>query len=178
MASAALPVPIFGLELFLLQVAEQGEGPQVFFANAASAVITVVESLLCIIIFCVLRAYAEQKVAFYGASGVIKLIIWAEVFFAATAAIRLVIAGEPSVPTVLSTFVFWAYCVMRIVAGIKMLSMPDNLGGLLRPYCITEIVFGLCCATLVLAPVGIMACMVSDIVLAVVFFRAADEMAT
>lgn len=67
---------------------------------------------------------------------------------------------------------------LQLLFGVRLLKLPTTLGGLLLPYCVLNMVTGVCFATVVLLPVGIVASAVSDVMLGTIFFtvsRAIDE---
>jgi hypothetical protein len=57
----------------------------------------------------------------------------------------------------------------------RLLRLPGNLYGLLKPFCYITIVSGICFITVLLSPVGIIAGAVADVILGVIFFRAAEQ---
>jgi hypothetical protein len=57
----------------------------------------------------------------------------------------------------------------------RLLRLPGNLHGLLKPFGYTQIVSGICFITVFLSPVGIIAGAVADVILGVIFFRAAEQ---
>jgi hypothetical protein len=56
----------------------------------------------------------------------------------------------------------------------RLLRLSGNLYGLLKPFSYTQIVSGMCLITVFLLPVGIIAGAVADVILGVIFFRAAE----
>jgi hypothetical protein len=62
--------------------------------------------------------------------------------------------------------------VLSIVFAVKLLALQDDLFGLLRPYVYTGIAAGVCFATLVLAPLGMIVAAVSTAILGFIFLRA------
>jgi len=174
-AIAVLEVPILGMELFLAAASDSADGPASVAAHAGSSILAAISSTICAVLFTTVRVFLEERFGFFKASSPIRLIVNAEGVLAVGSVLELFMPGYTlSHALVLLLFLFT--CVVRIVAAIKMLSLPDDWGGLLKPYCIAEIVFGVCCATVVLLPIGLIAIMISDILLAIVFFRAADNL--
>ena len=62
--------------------------------------------------------------------------------------------------------------LLSIVFAIKLLGLQDDLHGLLRPYAYTSIAAGICFATLILAPIGMLVAAVSTAILGTIFLRA------
>jgi hypothetical protein len=63
--------------------------------------------------------------------------------------------------------------VIAIIFGVKLLKMKDDLYGFLKPFCYLTIIGGICGVTVILAPITTILGLVSDIILARMFFRAA-----
>jgi hypothetical protein len=57
----------------------------------------------------------------------------------------------------------------------RLLRLSGNLYGLLKPFSYTQIVSGICFITVFLPLVGIVAGAVADVILGVIFFRAAEQ---
>ncbi len=174
-AIAVLEVPMLGMEVFLAAASDSADGAASVAAHAGSSILAAISSTICAVLFTTLRLFLEERFGFVKASASIRLIVNAEGVLACGSVLELFIPGY-TLSNVLVTLLFFFICIVRIVAAIKMLSLPDTWGGLLKPYCIAEVVFGVCCATVILLPIGLVATMISDIVLAIVFFRAADNM--
>jgi len=65
--------------------------------------------------------------------------------------------------------------ILLIVFGIRLMRLPENLYGLIKPYCYTLILSGIFWGSLVLFPLALLSDIANSIILAMVFFRAADE---
>jgi len=75
----------------------------------------------------------------------------------------------------LSMFVLFAYSIVTIVFATMLLKLKDDLFGLLRPYAYTTIVSGVCGATVVLSPIGLLAAVVALVMQGMIFLRAKRE---
>ena len=64
---------------------------------------------------------------------------------------------------------------MQIMFGVKLLQLSNDLKGLHKPYCYLNIITGICLATVVLLPVGILASAITDVMLGTIFFQAAKQ---
>lgn len=62
-----------------------------------------------------------------------------------------------------------------IVFGVKLLRLPDSLGGYLKPFCYLYIASGICVVTVLLAVFGVLLGAVADIILGLIFFEAAKS---
>jgi len=65
------------------------------------------------------------------------------------------------------------YGVLSIFVGYQFLKIDSDLFGAKKPYAILTICYGICLITVILASMGIILGMAADIVLAIVFFKAA-----
>ena len=81
---------------------------------------------------------------------------------------------EEAVPLFLGIVVLFAIplAVLGIVFAVKLMSLQDDLHGLLRPYVYTSIAASICFATIILAPVGMIVAAVSTAILGAIFLRA------
>jgi hypothetical protein len=66
--------------------------------------------------------------------------------------------------------------VVQIQFGYKLLQVPNNLGGLLKPFCYLNMATGVCIASIVLMLVGVVLSAVSDLMLATIYFSIAKEL--
>jgi hypothetical protein len=60
-----------------------------------------------------------------------------------------------------------------IIFALRLLRLPDRLDGYLRPYAFANIALGVCLASVVLVPLGVIASVVADTLMALIFFGAA-----
>ena len=74
----------------------------------------------------------------------------------------------------LALMVFQGLVQLRF--GYKLLRLHNNLGGMLKPFCCLNMAEGLCVASVVLIVPGIVFSAVSDLMLATIFFKVAQEL--
>ena len=67
---------------------------------------------------------------------------------------------------------FIAFGIVSCVFGAVLLRLHDNLFGLLKPLSYATITGGVSFAAVVLFPIGLIAFMVRDVILGIIFFRA------
>lgn len=65
--------------------------------------------------------------------------------------------------------------VISIVFAVKLLHLPDDLFGLLTPFSYTIIASGMCYASIILSPLGIIGEAAAGVILGMIFFRAAER---
>ena len=68
--------------------------------------------------------------------------------------------------------------VIYVFLGIKLLNCEDNLFGYLKPFSYLTIATGIMTAVVVLVFFGFITAIISDIILALIFFKAAKLMQT
>jgi hypothetical protein len=65
--------------------------------------------------------------------------------------------------------------ILSILFAKRLLRLPYSLYGLLKPYCYVTLISGACFITVILIPVGIVTGAVTDFILGIIFFRAAEQ---
>lgn len=70
---------------------------------------------------------------------------------------------------------FIPFSVLTIVFGVVLFKLTDDLYGLKKPYASTTILSGVCGATVILAPVGLLAAVAALFMLGMIFLRARRE---
>lgn len=66
--------------------------------------------------------------------------------------------------------------VVQVRFGYRLLRLPDNLGGLLRPFGYCNMLTGILLASVVLLVVGVVVSAIADLMLATIFFHAAGRL--
>jgi len=67
--------------------------------------------------------------------------------------------------------------VIHILFGIRILHLPEDLFGLLKPFSYLSIAIGICSVTFILLPLGLIIEAVSYVILGMIFFRATEAFA-
>lgn len=169
--SAVLSIPILILSVML------GPASESLGARTGSALLTVASTALFVYVFSTLRALLIGRYAFHETSGLITILIVGNVVIAAFSVLGVLSFAIETAVSVLSLIAIVPFGIIFIVFAIKLLRLPDNLHGMLKPFCYLSIATGFCFATVLLIPLGVLASAVSDILLAIIFFRAIDETA-
>lgn len=68
-----------------------------------------------------------------------------------------------------------AFGITQVLFGFRLLKLPDNLNGMLRPYCFITIITGLFISTVVLLPLGVITGAISDVMLGTIFFQSREK---
>ena len=61
--------------------------------------------------------------------------------------------------------------IVQIEFGYKLLRLPNDLGGMLKPFCYANLATGILLATVVLVPLSIPVSALSDLMLGTIFFN-------
>lgn len=61
--------------------------------------------------------------------------------------------------------------IVQVQFGYKLLKLPFDLGGMLKPFCFANIATGILLASIVLIPFGIVVSALSDLMLGTIFFK-------
>jgi hypothetical protein len=64
--------------------------------------------------------------------------------------------------------------IVQVQFGYKLLKLPNDLGGLLRPFCYANMATGILLATVILIPLSIPVSALSDLMLGTLFFNMAN----
>lgn len=65
--------------------------------------------------------------------------------------------------------------IVQAQFGYKLFRLPNDLGGMLKPFCYANLVIGILLATVVLIPLSIPASALSDLMLGTIFFNMAKN---
>jgi len=63
--------------------------------------------------------------------------------------------------------------VVQMQFGYRLLTLPDNLDGMLKPFCYLNMATGVCIASVVLVIAGVVVSSISDLMLGTIFFHLA-----
>jgi len=169
--SAVLTVPIAGLSFSL--DARSGSGPR-----ALSALLAIANTALFVYLFSTLKALLIKRHSFDETTSLISTLL---VFNIAATGLDLLGAIFPPLDSVAGSLLGFAIVPLGLISiafGIKLLRLRDSLYGMLKPFSYLYMATGLCFATIILMPLGLIGSVVSDVILGIIFFRAAEATAT
>ena len=140
-------------------------------ATVIQTVVQIFGTLLFVAIVLMLKRFLNACFNFKNVDRNIYLMVIAEVVAGV-----LIIAGLYSTPlkesigdVVLTILVVQG--IIQVQFGFKLLKLPDELGGMLKPFCYTNILTGVLLASIVLIPLGIVASAISDLMLATIYLN-------
>ena len=146
------------------------------FKNIAPNFVVIVLSVLSILIFIYIlltfKGLLNSYFNFYNVDTIIAMFIWASVFLTGANIVPSFLP-EYKVKVGIFTLMFvLLFGILNIMLGAKLLKLKEDLFGLLKPFSYLTIATGILCMTIVLLPLGMIADVISSILLAIVFFRA------
>jgi hypothetical protein len=144
-------------------------------ATFSQALLTVVGLGLFLYIITSFKKLLNSRFKFHDVDIYISLLIWGNVVLAILSLLALGSISPESTMEILSIIAFIFFGILSIMFATRLLRLSGNLYGLLKPFCYITIVNGICFITVFLAPVGIIAGAVTDVILGVIFFRAAEQ---
>jgi hypothetical protein len=66
--------------------------------------------------------------------------------------------------------------IVQIQFGYMLLKLPDDLGGMLKPFCYANMLTGICVASVVFILVGVVASAIADLMLGTIFLQIAKQL--
>jgi hypothetical protein len=173
-AQAVLIFPEIGVAVFANYVL--GASPVI---KLATAPIHIVSMLVGIYVLYMFRDFLGKRFEFHQADNLILTLVGANIVFIVLGvlglAFGLFLGAAEGLFDLLSLVLFVPYNIIVIVFGIKLLKLRDDLSGLLKPLVFMTIASGVLGATIILAPLGLLAHIASLVILGMVFLRAKDD---
>lgn len=166
MFSAILTLPMFVLSMQLegrhdeiartMQIIMQGAGTAIFMAVTIS-----------------LRCFLGRNCAFGRANAIILCLVLLNLVYGAASCAGILITGvEERLQAIVPALVI-LLGIAQAGLGMRLFALDNDLGGMKRPYCWLNIVTGICLASLLLIPVGVIVSAIADVMLATIFLREA-----
>ncbi len=166
--NAVISLPFLAMSMYLGNMG--GIGPWLLQAG-----LSLIGLGLFIYVLLSLRRLLNSRFQFHDADIYITLLIWVEVVLVL---LNLLSLGSDKLEFglhLLSTVVLIPLGILIIMFGTRVLRLPQDLFGLKKPFAIAQIVTGIFFITVILFILGIIASAVGDVILGIIFFRAAEE---
>jgi len=148
---------------------------------AATNLIVIMQTagtVLFVAITLLLRRFLNRIFLFHDTDKSIDLMIMANVIAG------ILVVGGMYMPQLkdtagIATLVMMVFQgVVQLQFGYKLLKLPNNLDGLLKPFCYLNIVTGVCVASIVLILPGVVVSAISDLMLGTIFFNVSKQLDT
>ena len=166
--NALIAIPSLAMSWFLETV--KGIGPRL-----SQAILTVVGLGLFLYVIYSFRRLLNGRFKFHEVDIYISLMIWGNVVLAVTSLLSLGTSKLESFMESLTVAALIVFGILSIMFATRLLRLAGDLYGLLKAFCYTTIMSGICLVTIFLLPVAILAGAVADVILGVIFFRAAEQ---
>jgi hypothetical protein len=175
-ANAVLSLPLFVASV-LTGVAEATGTISGLTSRIITSVMSILMYPIAIYILVALRKLFEQRYGYRGVSRILTTFIYISGVLMVASALGVISSATEAAAAILSVIGLIVMGIMSVVYGIKLLSFDQELYGFRKLYAGTSIAAGVCYATVLLIPLGLLVGIASNIILAIIFFREA-EMAT
>jgi len=166
--NAVLTIPILILSVFLRTKCGVG-------TSFLIVMLDIISLCLFIFIFSSLKQLFNSRFNFQDTDSFITFLIWANAAITMLGILGTLSSALKSFSGIVSLVLIIPSGIVFIVFAIKMLRLPDNLYGLLKPFAYTTIATGFFTATIILIPIALFSSAVADIILGIIFFRAAES---
>ncbi|OGP92560.1 MAG: hypothetical protein A2156_08675 [Deltaproteobacteria bacterium RBG_16_48_10] len=167
-ANAIFTIPAIVMSFFLESM--EGTG-----ARLPQAILIIVSLGLFIYILLSLKQLLHSRFQFHDVDIYISYLLWGNISLSLFHLLSLVSKEFELAVGILSILAYIFFGILSIMFATRLLRLPYSLYGLLKPYCYITIGGGACFITIILFPVGILAGAVTDVILGIIFFRAAEE---
>lgn len=166
--NAVVTIPLVVISVFLVAIGGAG-------GKIIQAALTLASLGLFVYIFWSLRNLLNSRFQFHDVDTYISALIWGNVVISILSVLSLVGGGLEIAVNLLSIVALIPFGIVLIVFAIRILRLSDDLSGFLKPFSYTSIATGVCFATIILIPLGLIASAASDVILGMIFFRAAER---
>ena len=166
--SALFTIPSIVMVWFLESM--EGSG-----AKVSQAILTAVDLGLFLYVISSLKKLLNSRFQFHDVDIYISLLIWGNVILCILSILSLGSIRLEFVFRYLSMIALIIFGILSIMFATRLLRLSGNLYGLLKAFCYAQIVCGICFITVFLFPAGVIAEAIADVILGVIFFRAADQ---
>jgi len=162
-------IPLILLYLFGM---ESGMG----MGKLATEGLTLVSMMLTLFLLKSFRRLLNTRFQFHVVDDYISVLIWGNIVTSALTLLFVELDGMEETANMVNVFTFIFFGIVSIMFSMRLLRLNDSLFGLLKPFCYTTVVMGICLAAIILIPLGVFLGAVSDIILATIFFRASEQL--
>jgi len=167
-ANAIFTIPAIVMSFFLESM--EGTGPRL-----AQAILIVVGLGLFIYVLSFLKQLLNSRFLFHDVDIYISYLLWGNLSLSLFHLLSLASPEFEWAVAILSVLAYVFFGILSILFSTRLLKLPYRFYGLLKPYCYITIVSGACFMMVILLPVGIVIGAATDVILGIIFFRAAEE---
>lgn len=129
--------------------------------------------VLYVYIFVMFRRLLNERAGFHDADAYVTFLIWTNVAITLVSVVTLPFPETMDAVGIGSVVLLIPFGIVYVVFGIKLLNCDDGLFGYLKPFSYLTIATGVMVAIVVTVFLGMVTSIISDIFLALIFFKAA-----
>ncbi|MCS7278572.1 MAG: hypothetical protein NZ530_00740 [Thermodesulfobacteriaceae bacterium] len=172
--SAIITIPVTKLLMFLHSV----DKLEVKFFQMLLIFISVG---LFIYIYLSFKKLLNLKFRFHHVDNCISILIFGNITLSILNILSLLIDFQNKIFDILFISIIISLGVVFIIFGLRILQLSHDLFGLLKPFSYTSIIIGLCYSTIILIPtnilipIGVVADVIGDVILGIIFLKAAQN---
>jgi len=166
MASAFITLPLAYVSFLL-------EGKTDPTSSLMLSIMQVFGTLLFIAIILYLKRLLNSLFQFHDTNGLMALMIVANSVAGFFVVLSLTFPQLKETMGVVATVLVIFQGVIQVQFGYRLLRLEDNLGGLLKPFCYSNMATGICIASVVLIFFGVVVSAIADLMLGTIFFQIA-----
>lgn len=144
-------------------------------AKFGQAILMIVSLGLFVYVLSSLKRLLNERFRFHEVDLSISYLLWGNLSLTLFQLLSLVNPEFESAVAILSILAYIFFGILSLMFATRLQRLPDPLYGLLKPYCRLTIISGACFITVILLPLGILAGAVTDVLLGLIFFRAAEQ---
>ena len=138
--------------------------------------IQLAETLLYAAITLILKRFLNRVFTFHETDRSIEVMVTANVVAGVLVLGGICFPGIRETVNLIALALMVGQGVVQLLFGYKLLRLSHDLGGLLKPFCYLNMATGVCVASIVLTPAGVVLSAVSDLMLATIYFNMAKEL--
>ncbi|HEY5974241.1 MAG TPA: hypothetical protein VIU41_05815 [Geobacteraceae bacterium] len=170
MISAIITLPLVYLSFRL-------EGQSDLTAQLLETTIQVLGIVIFVAVTILLKRFLNSTFNFHLTDRLIKLMIKANIVICVMAILSLYLKTLQESLSVFIVVMVVVLGIMQTMFGYQLRRLPNDLGGMLKPYCYLNMAIGITSASVVLVPVAVVLSAIADVMLGTIFFQAARRAA-
>ena len=171
-AMAVLGIPMVVLAVALVFASHVG-AISALANRGVSDLLSLVSYGIGIYLYATLRHLIETRYGSRELSKLLQAFIYLSVILAVCTAFGVLSEKIQLLVGLLSLLALVAFGILSILFGFRLLRQNFELSGMRKPYAYTGIAVGICYASILLLPIGLLISVANDIIAALIFFGAA-----
>lgn len=138
------------------------------------AVMNIVGLIIGIYVLYMFRQLLNERYSFHEVDTLVAILILVNIVSSLVGLLGL-LPGLQVAAGVAMAVIFVPYGILNIVFGVKLLNLKDNVFGLMKPFAYVTIAAGVCAATVLLSPFGLLLAVTGLVLQGIIFLKANDD---